>query len=433
MSNILFLQGPLGPFFGKLAKKLTQLGNTTYKINFNGGDALYSGAEHVFNYRGSLNSWQRYLAMFVRRNKIHAVVLYGDCRKYHSVAKDVCHKYGIEFWVFEEGYIRPDYITLENGGVNANSPLVISSKTDAESLMATQHELARVPEVAFGQTFFQRLFYSTAYYFAKTMSKKWLANDGHHRGYSALEEAQYWMCSIYRKWKYKLTQSNLDKWIVENWSGQYFLIPLQVHCDSQIIAHSDYHDVKEFVRRVLVSFALHAPADKKLVFKHHPMDRGFRHYGKLIRRIAAKLNISERVIYGHELHLPTLLKNCVGTVTVNSTVGLSSLHHHKPTKVMGRANYNIKGLTSYQPLEQFWSHPCQVDTAFFTAYKQALKTHTQINGSFYRNIDTTVDHVVEFLINRQVKVTVNRNKVNANRAKQSDYLLDFDELDSVNH
>ncbi|EWH10284.1 capsule polysacchride export protein KpsS [Catenovulum agarivorans DS-2] len=432
MSNILFLQGPLGPFFGKLAKHLSKLGNTTYKINFNGGDAIFSNADHVFNYRGSLKSWQRYLSMFVRRNNIHAIVVYGDCRSYHSIAKEICNTFNIEFWAFEEGYVRPNHITLEKGGVNANSPLNISTVAHAQATLAQTHELARIPEHSFGQTFFHRLFYGVSYYCARGMSRIWLYNDGHHREYTNLDELRYWAFSIYRKWKYKLLQSNLDKWIVDNWANQYFFVPLQVHCDSQIHSHSDYQDVKEFIRRVMVSFAKHAPKDKKLVFKHHPMDRGFRHYGKLIRRIAAKLDIQQRVVYGHELHLPTMLKNCCGTVTINSTVGLSSLHHSKPTKVMGRANYNVEGLTSQYPLNFFWESPCPPNPRFFAKFKQALKAHTQINGSFYRDIDLTCQNIVEFLTNKQVKVADYKQLNLRDGAEGPHFLDDFDEFESIN-
>ncbi len=409
MSNILFLQGPLGPFFAKLAKQFSALGNTTYKINFNGGDAYFGEADYMFNYRGSLKSWSRYLSMFVRRNQIHAIVVYGDCRRYHSIAKDICSHQNIEFWAFEEGYIRPNFITLEKGGVNANSSFKIENKAHALELAKTSKALQKNTdgEYQFGQTFFQRLYYGTTYYLSKTLTQGWLINDGHHRNYSAIEEAKCWVKSIRRKWKYKITQRKLDKYILENFSNKYFFVPLQVHCDSQILSHSDFNDVKEFIKTILLSFSQNAAKSDVLVFKHHPMDRGFCHYGKYIRRLSAKLNISQRVIYGHEMHLPTMLKYCKGTVTVNSTVGLSSLHHGKPTKVLGRANYDIPGLTSEQPLSLFWNKPCPVDGEFFKAYKQALKHYTQINGSFYRHIDFTCKQIIQYLQLNPVKVERN--------------------------
>lgn len=406
MSNILFLQGPLGPFFSKLAEKLSLLGNTTFKINFNGGDAFFSGAQYEYNYTGSFRVWSRYLSMFVRRNDIHAIVVYGDCRHYHSIAKDICVKFGIEFWVFEEGYIRPNYITLEKGGVNAHSKFKILGKSHAESL-ARYNTRDFDKEFTFGATFTQRLGFGVSYYFGKLISKRWLKNEAHHRSYTVLEEMRYWLNSIKRKWLYKITQFRMDRKIVERWQNNYFFVPLQVHCDSQILSHSDYQDVNDFIREVMISFCRHAPKDTALVFKHHPMDSGFRHYGKLICRMAKTLGISDRVEYGHELHLPTMLKHCRGTITINSTVGLSSLHHSRPTKVMGKANYDIPGLTSTLPLESFWTSPCSVDESFFSAYKESLKRHTQINGNFYKNIDLTCDNIVEALKDWNIRIEAN--------------------------
>ena len=430
MSNILFLQGPLGPFFGKLANRFSTLGNKTFKINFNGGDAFFADADHVYDYRGSLKSWSRYLSMFVRRNQIHAIVVYGDCRQYHSIAKDICNRGNIEFWAFEEGYIRPNFITLEKGGVNANSEFRINSKAHAVKLSKAKPAQKENNEYQFGQTFFQRLYYGIAYYLSKSIAQYWLINDAHHRQYSAVEEGKFWLKSIRRKWKYKFSQRELDSFITQNYSGRYFFVPLQVHCDSQILAHSDFSDVNDFIRTVMLSFSLNASKGDILVFKHHPMDRGFRHYGTYIRRLAALLNITERVIYGHEMHLPSMLKHCKATITVNSTVGLSSLHHNKPTKVLGRAHYDIPGLTSMQPLDSFWQQPTPVDSEFFAAYKQALKQHTQINGSFYRHIDFTCEQVVRYLQENQGKMRA--RKPNSVSSHSNDGTNTAAELQTVN-
>ena len=52
---------------------------------------------------------------------IDLVFLFGDCRPIHRAAHDVATAMGIDVGVFEEGYLRPDFITLERHGVNGNS------------------------------------------------------------------------------------------------------------------------------------------------------------------------------------------------------------------------------------------------------------------------------------------------------------------------
>jgi len=44
-----------------------------------------------------------------------------DCRPIHKLAHEIAHRRGLKIGVFEEGYIRPDYVTLEQFGVNYHS------------------------------------------------------------------------------------------------------------------------------------------------------------------------------------------------------------------------------------------------------------------------------------------------------------------------
>jgi capsular polysaccharide export protein len=58
--RVLMLQGPVGPFFARLATDLALVGAVVFKVNFNGGDWLFSqGAafSRVFNFRGRSEDW----------------------------------------------------------------------------------------------------------------------------------------------------------------------------------------------------------------------------------------------------------------------------------------------------------------------------------------------------------------------------------------
>ncbi len=121
--KVLLLQGPMGRFFKKLADWLDQHGIEYQKINFNGGDALFFGGPQALAYRGTLDGFSGWLAGHMTAQGFEAVLCFGDCRLYHQSAKQVCQQLGRSFFVFEEGYLRPDYITFEQGGVNAFSPL----------------------------------------------------------------------------------------------------------------------------------------------------------------------------------------------------------------------------------------------------------------------------------------------------------------------
>ena len=89
----------------------------------------------------------------------------------------------------------------------------------------------------------------------------------------------------------------------------------------------------------------------------------------------------------HDLPLPALLTHTRAVITVNSTAGLSALIHNKPLKVMGKALYNIEGLTWQGPLNQFWQSNFAPDKKLFQCFRTHLLYSTQINAVFYGKSD----------------------------------------------
>jgi capsular polysaccharide export protein len=152
--------------------------------------------------------------------------------------------------------------------------------------------------------------------------------------------------------------------------------------------HSDYRDVETFIKSVVEDFAKEAPSDTYLVLKHHPMDRAYRDYTALCAQLAERNGIKKRVLYVHDLHLPTIYKHAQGVVVVNSTVGLSALMHGMPVKVCGRAMYNIKDLTYTGLLRDFWKQASSFrsNAKALRGFEWYLIEHTQLNGSVYRRL-----------------------------------------------
>ena len=133
--HVLLLQGPIGPFFARLAADLKAAGATVFKINFNGGDWLFY-PQNAANFKQPFDEWPAFFEAFIQKNNIQVVFLFGDCRPIHQVAHAIATQHQLEIGVFEEGYIRPDYITLEKYGVNANSK--ISKSADFYADMPVQ-------------------------------------------------------------------------------------------------------------------------------------------------------------------------------------------------------------------------------------------------------------------------------------------------------
>lgn len=120
---------------------------------------------------------------------------------------------------------------------------------------------------------------------------------------------------------------------------------MQVEVDFQLRDHSHFNSVEQVIDEVLRSFADNAAQEQGLLIKHHPQNRGFEHYGVFIDKLVDELSLQGRVLYGHDFNLPDVYHHAKGVVTVNSTVGISALLHKLPTIVLGKALYNIAGLT----------------------------------------------------------------------------------------
>lgn len=377
--QVLLLQGPVGPFFARLAKDLTAAGATVHKVNFNAGDALFY-PRNAISFKRPADEWPTFFEALITRLSIDSVLFFGDCRELHAQCKAIASKHGLDIGVFEEGYLRPRHITLERSGVNGYSAMPRSPM-----VYLNQPEWPDVPERDVGNAFWPMVWWGFCYFAVGALGKPWFPHNRHHRRLSVLE-ALPWVRSVWRhRWYQWSERGCLDRLHHEK-TGKYFLIPLQVHNDSQIDKHSSFKDVPAFIDEVMQSFARSAPRETALVIKHHPMDRGYTDYSKHIARQAQALGIADRCLYLHDQHLPTMLDHARGVIVVNSTVGLQALRHGTPTKAMGAAVYNMQGLCFQGALDEFWTKApkARPDATLLRRFVRYLKNVNQINGSFYR-------------------------------------------------
>jgi len=381
--HVILLQGPAGPFFRRIAAALDEVRATHTKVNFNGGDAAFFSGPHAVSYRGTLEDWPTFFRNLARRVDATDVFVFGDMRPLHARAIAVARELGIRIYVFEEGYLRPDYVTFEADGVNGNSRL----PRDPGFYRSLNVPEVPTPEPV-GNTFWASAWWSILYALATAFGWPAFPKYQHHRPLNVGYQI-YAQCRGAVRWLvFRIRERNVLEQLVEHRSGQFYFVPLQVYCDFQL-RHSDYADVRDFIREVVDSFARHAPASTSLVIKHHPMDRSFRDYSRFLRELSTAHGLGERLVYVHDLHLPTLLRHAKGTIVINSTVGISSLQHGTPVKVMGWAIYDMLGLTHQGTLESFWTHAEPVDHGLFKNFRGWIAHHTQLNGSVWKALPGT--------------------------------------------
>lgn len=378
--KVLLLQGPLGGFFTQFSRWLNKQGIQTFKINFNGGDAFFSKKMHLcFDYLDAPEKFSDWIEKFILNHQIDAVICFGDCRYYHQIAKAVAKKNSVKFFAFEEGYIRPNYITFEEDGVNFYSNFLahIQQKQNFKQQKHTR-ELKDV-----NSSFYFMVISAITYYVFMLLGSWKYAKYQHHRMLNVWEETLFWCLSACRRLKNRLIETSRFERFMHDYKKQYFVFALQVHNDFQIRTHSELGCVQKYIDVVIKDFAQNANLKHRLVLKHHPMDRGYRHYGREIQRLSKVYGVEGRVHYFCDIHLPNLLKNCIGFITINSTTGIQALYHGVPVKVLGNALYNLPKLTHHYSLAEFWSKPQKVDMKYFKQFRAELIEYSQLNGSFY--------------------------------------------------
>jgi capsule polysaccharide modification protein KpsS len=375
--TVLLLQGPMGPFFDRLARHLQQQGTQVLKLNFNGGDDHFFRACDADRFTGHPDEWPAWLADYMSRRGVDAIVMFGQMKPIHLAAQGVARQLATDVFVFEEGYFRPFYVTLERGGVNARSGL----PRDVQSVRATRPPRPPRPRETRAR-FARRAWQAVQYAVTTSLARRRYPHYEHHRPLTAMEGLR-WIRGGFRKLVCRATEHRLRRSLAGTaMHKRYFLVPVQVHSDSQV-THSSFDSIECFMGIVLESFADHAPPESHLVFKHHPMDLSHRDHGDLLRRLALEFGVVDRVHYLHDGNLPALLQGARGMVTLNSTTALQALHHQCPVLALGESFYTIDGLVRRGEMAAFWRAPGDVDAMLFARYRNLVIHETQLNASFH--------------------------------------------------
>lgn len=379
--RFLFLQGPLGPFFRDLTRTLEARGHRVIRVAFHGGDAFDGRHQDTAWYRGSEAAWPEFVVQLARHHDISDVVLLGDARPMHLGGVRALKRWrpDLRVHVFEEGYVRPDWLTLEANGVNGWSQL----PKDPRQIRALAQQWPSEPEHRTLRCATRAMgWHAIQAYAAMLLLYPLFRRYRHHRPHGPLAEAWRWLARLVTMpIRRPLVQAAQTRLHAD--SSPKFLVLLQLETDKQIRVHSPYPTMRAFLTEVLQSFAAHAAPDAVLVVKAHPLDCTAQTQGRLLRQLARALGVETRVHFLDGGHLPTLLKDSVGAITINSTAGLSALHHGVPLLALGEAVYKLPGLTHQSGLDPFWRQPQKPDADLYHAFRRVTLHLTQINGGFY--------------------------------------------------
>lgn len=395
----LFLQGPHGPFFHRLGKMLRLTGAEVWRVGFNAGDrAFWFDAGSYIPYRGDAADWPARFDALVAEKRVTDIVLYGDTRFIHAEAIARARASGLTVHVFEEGYLRPYWVTYERNGSNGHSRLMGMSVAAMRQALAQSDMDTPVPPAHWGDMR-HHILYGALYHWFVMFRNGGYRNFRPHRALPVTKEFQLYLRRLLLMPAHSLERRIATRRI-RNGGFPYHLALLQLEHDSSFRMHSPFSTMTEFLDPVIRGFAEGAPGHHHLVIKTHPLEDGRVPLRAEIRRLAAGAGVAGRVHYVRGGKLAELLNEARSAVTVNSTAAQQVLWRGIPLKVFGKAVYAKPEFVCTQPLDRFFAQPKRPDRKAYGDYRRYLLETSQVPGGFYsaRGRRQLLRHVVDMML-----------------------------------
>ncbi len=361
---------------------LARAGATVHRIGFNAGDEL--SWKHRAQYTPFLDdksNWAEFYTAFLDSHPVTDIVLYGDTRDIHQVARDIAKERGISIHCFEEGYLRPYWVTYERGGVNGNSRLMRMTIPEMRALLAGKE--GDVPEApAQWGALWHHIFNGALYHF-RVLFLNWKYKEYRpHRTITVWKELRLYLRRLVL-FPLQARERRRETRKLDESGARYHLVLLQLAHDASFRDHSDFNHISEFIDVCVKGFARGAPKHHRLVFKTHPLEDGREPLDKLIAAAAKTYGIEDRVQMIRGGKLGEMLDKASTAVTVNSTAGQQVLWRGMPLKAFGRSVYSQPEFVSYQPVDEFFANPRKPDREAYMLYRQFLLETSQFPGGFY--------------------------------------------------
>jgi capsular polysaccharide export protein len=378
----LFLQGPHGPFFNRLGKMLQLAGAQVWRVGFNAGDrAFWRHPKSYIAYRDPIDAWAATFGALVDEKSVTDIVLYGDTRPVHAQAIAEAKRRGLTVHVFEEGYMRPYWVTYERDGSNGNSKLMDMPITAMQTALAQSDMEPPLPPGHWGDMR-QHIFYGALYHWYVMFWNRPYRNFRPHRSLTVTQEFL-----LYLKRLLLMPLLAIDRLVatmrIRLGGFPYHLALLQLEHDSAFQTHSPFETTSDFLELVIDGFAKGAPRHHHLVVKAHPLEDGRVPLRHEVKRIARAQGIANRVHYVRGGKLAQLLNDARTAVTVNSTAGQQVLWRGIPLKVFGKAVYAKPEFVSDQPLPGFFKAATRPDNKAYKDFRRYLLETSQVPGGFY--------------------------------------------------
>jgi capsular polysaccharide export protein len=379
--RFLFLQGPHGPYFHALGRMLDKAGAQVWRVGFNRGDRAFWPSANYIAFKGAQEDWPATIRTLLTDRGITDLVLYGDTRFIHAEAVRAAREAGIAVHVFEEGYLRPYWVTYERGGSNGHSRLMTTSVPQMQAAL-DQMDMELPDAPARWGDMRQHMFWGALYHWFVLTGFWDYRNFRPHRKLTVWQEFLLY-CKRLALMPFHRWERMLATFRIKHGGFPYHLVLLQLEHDASFQMHSPFSTMTEFLDLVLEGFAKGAAPHHHIVFKAHPLEDGRVPVAREIRRLARAYGVEGRVHFVRGGKLAQLLNHARSAVTVNSTAGQQVLWRGLPLKTFGAAVYAKPEFVSTQGLAEFFAQPNRPDSRAYRDYRHYLLETSQVAGGFY--------------------------------------------------
>lgn len=396
--SFLFLQGPHGPFFYDLSRAVQKSGAAVAKIGFNEGDRFFWRDRKSFvSFTDPLSDWPDFIADYLQGG-VTDLVVYGDTRPIHAAAISAAKSIGLTVHCFEEGYLRPYWVTYERGGANGNSRLMSMDVDEMRSALRTAPQTQPTVPAAWGDMR-QHILLGAIYHWHILFRNDNFRNYVTHRETTVGRE-------FYLHFKRLMTrpihaQQRLQATrLIRREGFAYNLVLLQLSHDASIRSFSQFSGMSDFMHICVRDFARHAPAHHHLVFKSHPLEDDRQPLSVVAKQLGREFGVSDRIHFVRGGKLAELLDYSRAVVTINSTAAQQALWRGLPVKALGEGVFCKPEFTSGQTLAEFFRDPQKPNLAAYRDYRQFLLATSQVMGGFYsrKGRGRLIEQVVDMML-----------------------------------
>ncbi len=310
---------------------------------------------------------------FLTKNKVDFIVG-GTERFIHEVPRIISKKFGVQFYVWKFPPVNNHFLLLKehngrwdnlNGYWEKNKDVSLTNEEEIKvvefingiknrkerSYLFNRNPAVTLKEIKW---FLQRAY---ANLFIDKMKNPY--------GRNFMKIARIKAAMAFRK---KLAPFLYEQ---PRFEEKYLFYPLHIPSDAQILVKApQFRDQLGLIDNL----CHHLPMGYKIYVKEHPNDTG----GTRLRLLKKIKDLPNVRLIDAKINSHDLIKNAQAIITVNSNVGWEGLLYEKPVIVLGRAFYDISGLTLN--LRDFYKLPETFQKALNQKEFDREKLHRFVNA-----------------------------------------------------